>query len=228
MELQIQWDHPVPPKPKVDPHSTFAIPRRALPLEEALAVIRGNDPRPLLVVRECVRCTGTEDALLKRMEDNERTFLMSRWFHCVKLPPAVIEPEHAFHNLFAGEKPSHLFISRADGSLRHDLSGVHSQVELWRTMRTMLASEYSGDPDKALLKLAKILDSFDELDQRILDLQRRVERAAEKPGTGREDLAKLKTELAEQCARRNKLREDAVRVSTLRPLNPEPRANAPG
>ena len=108
MELRIQWDHPVPPKPEVDPEATVAIPRRALPLEEALAVIRGNDPRPLLVLRECVRCTGTEDALLKRMEDNERTFLMSRWFHCVKLPPAVLEPEHAFHNLFPGEKPGSL------------------------------------------------------------------------------------------------------------------------
>src|SRR6185436_5147183 len=84
-ELEIQWDHPVPPKAAPgDPERTVAIVKRALPFEEALAVIRGNDPRPLLVVRECVRCSGTEDALLRRMEDNERTFLMSRWFHCVK------------------------------------------------------------------------------------------------------------------------------------------------
>src|SRR5262245_55931263 len=55
MELEIKWDHPVPPKPEEDPERTLATPRRALPVEEALAVIRGNDPRPLLVLRECAQ-----------------------------------------------------------------------------------------------------------------------------------------------------------------------------
>src|SRR5262245_5288255 len=221
MELEIKWDHPVPPKDG-DPERTAAIPRRALPLVEALAIIRGNDPRPLLVLRECARCSGTEDALLARMEDNERTYLMSRWFHCVKLPPAVLEPDHPFHELFPGEEPAHLFLSRADGSLRHDLSGVHAQGELWAAMKELLASEYRSDPEHALVKLSKILDGFDELDERILALERRIERTVEEQGEDGTDLGRLRRQLAEMCVKRDEMRADAVTASKLGQLQPEP------
>jgi uncharacterized protein YdcH (DUF465 family) len=219
-ELQIKWDHPVPPKPKDDPERTFAIPRQALPLEEALAAIRGSDPRPLLVLRECTRCTGTEDALLTRMVDNERTFLMSRWFHCVKLPPAVLEPEHAFHNLFPGDKPAHVFVSQADGSQRHDLVGGHSQRVLWTAMREVLASTYRDDPERALAKLSKILDRFDELDDRILDLQRRIDVVIESEGPATKEAVKLRGELSAMLATRNDLHEEVARVSKLAQLQP--------
>jgi hypothetical protein len=187
----------VPPKLEGSDR-TVAIQKRALPLEEALARICRNDPRPLLVLRECVRCTGTEDALLMRMADNERTFLLSRWFHCVKLPPAVLEPDHPFHALFPGEKPAHVFVSRADGSLRHDLVGTYSQVELWTAMKRVLASEYRDDPDRALGKLSRIL------------------------------LAGLRRDLSELCAKRNELREEVTSVSKLAPLQPEPRVKKAG
>jgi len=216
------------PKPKAGPEQTIAISRRALPLEEALVIIRGNDPRPLLVMRECARCTGTEDALLTRMVDNERTFLMSRWFHCVKLPPAVIEPEHPFHNLFPGEKPPHLFVSQADGSLRHDLVGGHSQRELWAAMGESLASAYRDDPDRALAKLSKMLDRFDELDERILDLQRRIDLAMESQGQAVKDAAKLKGELSALRAKRDELHEEVARVSKLAQVQPGPGAKKAG
>jgi hypothetical protein len=228
MELEIQWDRPVPPKPEGDPDRTTAISRRALPFEKALAIIRGDDPRPLLVLRECNRCSGTEDALLTRMEDNERTYLMSRWFHCVKLPPAVIAPDHPFHELFPGEKPAHLFLSRADGSLRHELAGVHSQGELWTAMKGLLASEYRDDPERVLVKLSRILDRFDELDERIFAFQRRIELAVEEQGKDGKDLPKLRRELAELCAKRDELRAEAVTVSKLGLLQPEPRVKKAG
>ena len=81
----------VPPEEPEAKHSTAKKKRKALSREDAFKVIAGNDPRPLLVLRECKVCNGTDDALLKGGIDNERTFLLSRWFHCVKLPVDVLE-----------------------------------------------------------------------------------------------------------------------------------------
>src|SRR5262245_41229028 len=227
-ELRIDWDCPVPPRTEGASDRTHATPRRALPYEEALALIRGDDPRPLLVLRECIRCTGTEDALMARMEDNEPTFLMSRWFHCVKLPPAVIEPDHPFHALFAGEKPAHLFVSRVDGSQRQDLGGPRSHVGLWKSMKAVLASEYRGDPERALLSLSRLLDRFDDLDERILGFQRQIELAMEAREPDKKEIQKLRRELTDLCAKRDELREQVAQVSKLTPLQPEPRAKKAG
>ena len=68
-------------------HSRSVETKRTLPPEEAYAMLAGEDHRPLLVLRECMTCNGTDDALMTRKADNERTMLLSRWFHCVKLPP---------------------------------------------------------------------------------------------------------------------------------------------
>ena len=189
--------------------------KRPLPLDRTLALIRGKDPRPLLVVRECTLCTGTEDALLSDVEDNERTFLMSRWFHCVKLPPSVTDTDHAFNSLFAGDDPAHLFASRADGSLRHDLLRMTSLVELWTAMEDVLAVEYRDDPDRALGKISKVLDQLDDLDVRVLDLERRIESAAEASRSSSKKLDKLRRELTDLRAERNELRAEIVRASKL-------------
>ncbi len=188
-----------------------------LSAEEAFAYIRREDPRPLLVLRECVRCTGTEDALLTRAADNEKTFLMSRWFHCVKLPPDVLQEDHAFHALFAGEKPAHLFLSLADGSQRRDLDGAQSRTELWKAMETLLALVYVVEPDQALGKLSRILDRYDEVDQRISDLERRFEKLEEAEVQNAKEIADLRRELTDLRAKRNDLREEAARVSKLAP-----------
>jgi len=71
--------------------------------------------------RERHTCSGTEDALISSTEDNERTYLLARWFQCVKLPPDVLADDHPFRNPFPGEKPAHLFVANHDGSGRHDL-----------------------------------------------------------------------------------------------------------
>ncbi len=218
-ELEIDWDHPIwPPRAEASGDRTVAIQKRVLSVEEAFAYIRREDPRPLLVLRECVRCTGTEDALLTRGADNEKTFLMSRWFHCVKLPPDVLEEDHPFHALFAGEKPAHLFLSLADGSQRRDLSGAQSRTELWKAMEEQLALVYAGEPDQALGKLSRILDRMDDLDQRILDAQRRFEAAEESADLNERKIADLRRELTELRAQRNELREEAARASRLAPV----------
>ena len=74
--------------------------RHALSSETVFRTLAGTDPRPLLVLRECAFCNGTDDALLSKGADNERTFLLSTWFHCVKLPVDVLKPDHPYYELF--------------------------------------------------------------------------------------------------------------------------------
>ena len=63
-------------------------------------------------MRECERCKGTDHALLSRSLDNEQTVLLTHWFHCVKLPPNVLEAKHPLPNMFLrtkdGERLQHL------------------------------------------------------------------------------------------------------------------------
>ena len=104
--LRIEWEYPVyvPPEESAA-KDTFAKKKRvALSREEAFRFIAGDDPRPLLVLRECKVCNGTDDALLKGGVDNEKTYLLSRWFHCIKLPVDVMEEDHPFHNLFLQDR----------------------------------------------------------------------------------------------------------------------------
>ena len=140
----------------------------------------------------------------------------------------MLEPDHPFHALFPGEKPAHVFVSRADGSLRHDLVGVYSQVELWMAIKKVLASEYRDDPDRALGKLSRILDRFDELDERILAIERRIDLAIETDGPDAKELAGLRRDLSDLCVKRNELREEVTSVSKLAPLQPEPRVKKAG
>ena len=158
-ELGIRWKYPGYIAPidetaaKEGKDRSLSMRRKeALLAGEAFAYLSGEDRRPLLVLRECTTCTGTEDALMTKGADNEKTMLMSRWFHCVKLPPDVLKEGHPFHALFAGDDPAHLFVARWDGSQRRDLTGAQSRTELWGVMGDILASEYQKKPDKALQK----------------------------------------------------------------------------
>jgi hypothetical protein len=213
--MQLDWDHPVFERAGAAPtDGTVALaPRRALPPEEALAYIAGEDRRPLLVLRECLRCAGTEDALLNSGEDNERTYVLSRWFHCIKLPPDVLEPDHPFRNLFPGEDPAHLFIANRDGSGRHDLAGDQSRRELWGAMDRAIADNYRGDHQAAVQKLSRILDDLDEVDRSLAALQTRYELAVATDDPDR--IRKLQKELSAKRARRAELLEQANLVSVL-------------
>ena len=217
-ELDIGWKYPayVPEvRESLSGESLSVEVKHALELERAFRVIAGDDARPLLVLRECLTCTGTDDALMTRGADNEKTMLMSRWFHCVKLPPAVLEPDHPFHRLFAGESPPHLFVSRADGSGRLTLNGEQSRTELWDKMETLLTSEYTTKHKPALKKLFKVLDELDELDVRLAELDGRMNDTIEKDGPDSRKVKKLQKALAKLHAERNDLRAHAGQLSTL-------------
>jgi exonuclease VII small subunit len=216
-QLRIDWDHPVYGEraAAIEGRTASIQGRTALPADQALAFIAGDDPRPLLVLRECLHCSGTEDALLARQEDNERTFLLSRWFHCVKLPPDVLEDEHPLRQLFPGEKPAHLFLSNRDGSERHDLDGAQSRRELWAAMDRTLAANYEPGFEQALRELYEILDDLDEVDRSLEELERRYELAIAKDGADSPQVKKLHAQLTEKRGKRSDLLARAQRASQL-------------
>ena len=197
--LNIKWNFPVyvPKGEKAGNESRSERLRKALNLKEAFAIIAGDDPRPLLVLRECLTCTGTDDALLTRQADNEKTMLMSRWFNCVKLPADVIDQDHPFHSIFSDEKPSHLFAATKDGSQRLNLAGDQSRTELWKAMGDTLNSQYSTKYKMQLKKLSSMLTRFDELDQKLGLANGKLEDAIEKYGPKSKKMAKADAKVRE-------------------------------
>jgi hypothetical protein len=209
--LRIQWDYPVytgGPLSNSDGARTGA-----LPAAEALRFIARDDPRPLLVVRECRRCNRTDRALLTPGIDNERTILLSRWFHCVKLPPDVSQHEHALHALFPRDDAEHLFVCAADGSGRVALEADTSRSELWATMSAAIAKANSADPAPAYKQLAALVDGFDLVDTKLIDLQERRSRLLESGRLDADALKKLDEQIADLRAQLARDLERAQRLS---------------
>ena len=191
--LQMDWNYPVyaPEAGKVVEGTHAKAERKALTREEAIRYIAGDDPRPLLVLRECKVCNGTDEALLKGGVDNEKTFLMSAWFNCVKLPVDVLEKDHPFHALFVEKQPEHLFVCSPDGSNHTPLESQTSRTELWESMYDMLANEYASKPDKPLKKVTALLDKLDVTDQRVRELSERKDKILEEDGPDSRKLPKV-------------------------------------
>ncbi|MCB9914911.1 MAG: hypothetical protein H6828_07145 [Planctomycetes bacterium] len=193
--LRIEWDYPVytpPVEESKDGQTVARKKRQALSREEAFKIIAGDDPRPLLVLRECKVCNGTDEALLKTGADNEKTFLLSRWFHCVKLPVDVLEKDHPFHLIFTQqESPEHLFVASPDGTNQDPLESQTSRTELWESMRDLLAVEYQKKPESPLKSITKLLDKLDSIDQRMTELVDRQNEILEEDGPDSKKLPKL-------------------------------------
>ncbi len=149
---------------------------------------------------------------------------MTRWFHCIRISPDVLDEDHPFHELFAGNGPPHLFVASRDGSNRHDLDGQQSRTELWQTMESALASEYEPGHESALKELTKLLDRFDALDQRTEELEQALDREIESRGPDGAKVSRLRKELAGIEQERAHLRERAAELSSLRFRIEEPGA----
>lgn len=215
--LEIDWDYPVytPPAEEADGKSSARRKRTALDRGEALAFIAGDDPRPLLVLRECKVCNGTDEALLKGGSENEKTYLLATWYHCVKLPADVLEEDHPFHALFLQEQPEHLFVSSVDGSNHDPLESQTSRKELWKSMRGLIAKEYTKKPDSALKQVAKLLDKLDAVDARWNDLLARRDAILEDDGPKSRKLPKIEKQLKEIQEERKELRLEVQEASKL-------------
>lgn len=196
--LKLQWEYPsyVEDVEDADGRTAAKRARRALSREDALKYIAGKDPRPLLILRECKTCNGTDDALLSRgVVDNEKTFLLARWFHCVKLPVAVLEPDHPFHNLFDEKDPEHMFLCAANGSSRLGLESERSRVELWGAMNQVLVANYQQGPEDVVKRMVKAIDRFDQVDTRVAELEKKLDKILETDGAESKKLKKVQEEI---------------------------------
>ncbi len=167
------------------------------------------------MLRECKVCNGTDDALLKGGIENEQTFLLASWYHCVKLPADVLEKDHPFHSLFTQKQPEHLFVSSIDGSNHDPLESQTSRTELWDSMRKLLAKEYKKKPDSCVKKIARLLDKMDAADAEFNKLCERRDDILEKDGPKSKKLKKIYAELEDVKAERDKLRHEVVKASEL-------------
>ncbi len=207
--LKMTWDYPVytPAVVEDSTGTTARAVRKALTREEAVKYIAGDDPRPLLILRECKVCNGTDEALLKGGADNEKTFLLSAWFHCVKLPVDVMEADHPFHNMFQQEQPEHLFVCSIDGSNHNPLESQTSRTQLWKSMHGLLDAEYTKGPKSSLKKITGLLGKLDEQDARLDILLSRQEQILEEDGPESRKLKKLNGKIAKEEAALSKLNE---------------------
>jgi hypothetical protein len=226
--LKIEWAYPVW-KPgdgsaSAAPGTTVAaVTEHALPYEQALSLVVGDDKRPLLVLRECELCKGTDHALLSRTLDNEQTVLLTHWFHCVKLPPNVLGTNHPLSQLFAhkdGEQIPHLYFCDPDGGNKTALPGDQSQTELWGVMFSFLERAYQGDAKKAIKDMRGILSQFDKIDSMEDEIKARIDRETEKHGPGSEKIRGYEQDLQALAKERQKLleRERATRELALKTL----------
>ena len=207
---------------------------RALPVEQAYEFISDGDRRPLLVMRECERCKGTDHALLSRSLDNEQTVLLTHWFRCVKLPTNVVMEKHPLYNLFLrqkeGERIPHLFFADPDGQNRRELPGDQAQSDLWEVMFTYLERCYAEDAKAALKELRQVLGQYDKYDGLEQEIRTRIEKETVKNGPESPKLKELDEKLADIDAKRKKLaeREKELRDLALKTMQPAAAGGAAG
>lgn len=215
--LKIKWDFPasIEIKQEDDGHTVARAQMYALSLEEAFARISGDDDRPLLIVRECGRCKGTDDALLSRSLDNEKTLVMTRWFHCVKLMHHVVEDNHTYAKMFEGKRPPHLFLASADGTNMAPLPGDQSQSDLWKAMDRVIAREYEGNSKQATKDIFKVLATYDQLDAMEDQVREQYDAELEKRGPRSPKLKRLNVKLKNLATKRAQAEQREEKLSEL-------------
>ncbi len=226
--LTMEWKYPVFKPAKAEPSKSGnatvdAMIREALTREAAYEILSEDDRRPLLIMRECDTCKGSDDALLSRSLANDTTILLSHWFRCVKLPLHVLEEDHPFRNVFNEKNPPHVILARWDGSDPVVFAGDQSQGVLWKSMYKVLAREYDDDPKKVIRQLQKIYAQYDRIDGLKETLRDRIEAEEERRGPRSNKLPKLRKQLAKLDKERDELiaKEEGIRNLALREVDPK-------
>jgi len=188
---------------------------QALPREEALANIAGGDLRPLLVLRDCETCKGSDDALLANRVTNDLTATYARWFHCVRLPSAVLRADHTFAKLFEGKVAPHMFVCSHDGTNLVPLPGRPGQKQLWDAMTGILALEYERDAERAAKDILKLLAKYDHFDSMEQELENQLALEVEKRGDGSPKIRDLRRRLGEIERERAAVARDETKLADL-------------
>lgn len=177
-----------------------------LTFPEALAWIRGADTRPLLVARDSDEFEGEDGALLSEHGQNDKTILLSHFFHCVKLSRYVTNEKHPLHSLFRGPRPPHFFLATWDGKTILPFRGKQSSNALWGAMRRVLRADYVRDPTQVVDRWLRLLDKYDALQRHIEELQK------QKRAQGERGRDKRVASLARQIEKAEKQLEEAQDV----------------
>ena len=219
--LAIKWDYPeilkvLAAEDDRDDGGTTTRPRmHALVREEALANIANSDPRPLLVLRDCEKCKGSDDALLADRVNNELTATYARWFHCVRLPTAVLHADHTFAKLFEGSVAPHMFVCSVDGANLVPLGGRPGQKELWDAMTQVLALEYERDAERAAKEILKLLSKYDHLDSMEQELENQLALEVEKRGDKSDKVRALRLKIERLRRERAEVEETEAKLFEL-------------
>jgi hypothetical protein len=201
--LKVDWAHPVPPQRS----SATTEAAGPLPLAEALDVLwEGGDQRPLLVLRECSKCKDSDEAVLARALDNERTKLLMSWFRTVRLPAHVAEAGHPFFNVFDGHGFAHgwphFFLLAHRDAKPVTFTATQTPPQLWKGMFDVLEQRYAKDAQKALKEWLSLLETFDRLDARKRDLEDRLAEARIADGPDSSRAKKLAEQLQQNAGER--------------------------
>jgi hypothetical protein len=188
-----------------------------LPRAEAFYKINGEgNQKPLLVMRECTLCKGTEHALFDRRLNNEKTKLLCEWFYCVKLPPKVMDAKHPFRNVFKKEKPPHLFISSPDGSNLTEFTGMQSQAELQKAMVDLIQQSYQKKPLPAVRSMLRFLSEFDNHDSMLQQYETQLQNEMLRAKPRKANLKKLKKRIELVKQKKAKAMKSAKAVCDLK------------
>ncbi|MDZ4772099.1 MAG: hypothetical protein SGI72_03095 [Planctomycetota bacterium] len=220
--MKMDWSYPVHKSAEVERTSGTApvAMRRALSREEALRSIAGQDPRPLLVLRECSVCNKTDDALLKGGSENDRTLVLARWFNCVKLPLDVVDPTHPFNALFPNDESEHLFLALADGSSKIPLESDGSRTELWTGMSRVLELAYEKNPAPAYADVLKRFTKIDILDAKIIEEEAKKGLEMESLRPDRKKVDDVERKIADVRAQIDAEKAAVEKLMTLAPRPP--------
>jgi len=186
---------------------------KVLTVEEAIRALRKEDPRPLLILRECDGCQNKEGDLLKRTLEDERFLLAMPWFHCVRLDKQAHLPEHPYSQLFQGSIPPHVVVASWDGERVVNVSRA-GQKEIWEAMQKVLRVSYKKSASGAMRGLTKILETYDALDEREAELLDQLKTKEERGKTSRAD--KIRDELIDLEAERQEVIEKEKKLYDLK------------
>lgn len=215
-ELHVDWTYPSFEPERSEGITVAPKVYKALPIAEALQRLAGDDQRPLLVLRECWVCSGTDHALLDRKMANEKTILFSRWFHCVRLDDSVRHENHPCHLLFKEQAMPHVLLCSRDGSTMVPLDGRRTQSQLWSSMRKVLKAGYEKDPDEAVRSLFQILGQYDHLDSLESEISARLQTVLNTQSKDSPRARELEAERAKVAAERDALKRRQADVMDLR------------
>ena len=185
---------------------------KKLELQEALKELRGEDPRPLLLLRDCDGCKNKEGDLLKRTLLDERLLLATGWFHCVRFSHDVVNPEHPFSVIFEHERHPH--IAMASWDLKTFMQVPRAgQKDVWKSMKRVIGKDYKKSPESAMKGLMKVLVEYDAIDDREEALKTQISTKKERGKTARVKI--LEKELATLAEEREELIEEEESLKDL-------------